>query len=70
MDALATLLTPPEVCSAKLSLTFKDKRRGGLWFCDHAKKVIGKGRSCPPCLCAEALSKARASRLQSEGRDG
>ena len=55
-DILASLLKPPPTCLAYMGLPSRDKRRGGLWYCDHARKITGKGRNRPACLCAAALS--------------
>ena len=53
---IATLLTPPRTCHARVGLPMKDKRKGAIWFCPHARKNIGKGRKCPPCLCQSVLA--------------
>lgn len=36
---------------------FKDKRKGGLWYCDLGG-IIGGGRKCPYCKCKQALCEA------------
>lgn len=48
------LLRPPADCQAHLFA--KSKRKGGPWFCSHAKKFIGKGAKRPDCLCRKVLS--------------
>lgn len=56
---LAQFLTAPEICQGTTCMRFKDKRRGGIWFCTHARKITGKGRKQPPCLCRAALASER-----------
>jgi hypothetical protein len=55
-DAIASMLTPPKTCQAHDALKMRDRRRGAIWHCPLARKITGKGRKQPPCLCAAALS--------------
>lgn len=57
---LAELLAPPARCRAYLGLPFKDRRKGGIWYCKHARKIIGSGKVRPACLCAVALADAKS----------
>ena len=61
MARLIDLLSPPETCKARMCLPLPDRRKGGIWHCDLARKNIGKGRKCPPCLCDMALAAGRAA---------
>lgn len=65
---LGSLLAPPPVCMAHGGLKMKDRRRGAVWYCPHAKKITGKGRTQPPCLCFKALASGRAA-LAKEQRE-
>ena len=58
---LQTLLMPPPVCMAHDGMKMKDRRRGAVWHCPHAKIMIGNGRKRPPCLCRGVLDSARAA---------
>ena len=55
MIDFAALLVPPEYCTSIMGLPSLDKRKGGLWYCEFARKITGKGRKQPPCLCRQAL---------------
>lgn len=59
-----SLLTPPSACQARIGLPFKDKRNGAIWYCHHARKNIGKGRKCPPCLCRSVLARALSTNTE------
>lgn len=66
MNRLAELLHPPSECLAAM-LPSKDRRRGGIWCCPHARKIIGKGKSKPDCLCRKALEATRQALAAREG---
>lgn len=65
---LTDLLTPPAKCGMYMGLPFRDKRRGGFWYCDHARKIVGKGRAAPACLCHQVITEVGRTALQSGER--
>ncbi len=69
MAKLSDFLVPPAKCGAYMGLPSRDRRKGGIWHCDHARKNIGKGKTRPPCLCAKALESALAALPQSSAPD-
>ena len=66
MSGIAEMLTPPSECQANGNLTMRDKRKGSIWYCPHARKITGKGRKRPACLCKAALDACRSALGQTE----
>jgi len=58
---ITSLLATPAYCTSHMGLPFRDKRRGGIWYCNHARQIVGKGKKQPDCLCKAALESARPS---------
>jgi hypothetical protein len=64
---LTDLLDPPVECGSSMTMRFRDRRKGGFWFCKHASKIVGQGKSKPACLCKAALDSARSALTEEQG---